>query len=94
MNLPSSHACTSCTPFRNTIRAIHNNLVEEKQLKTSEPLVLLVYNVHVHVYSGTSIIRTLSSFCPVVSTIEGFHCKCFFEVECTLKVPLLLSLQS
>ena len=32
-----SHTCTSFTPFQNTIQAINNNLVEEKQLKTSEP---------------------------------------------------------
>ena len=32
-----SHTCACFTPFQNTIRAIHNNLVEEKQLKTSEP---------------------------------------------------------
>ena len=31
-----SHTCTSFTPFQNTIQAIHNNLVEEKQLKTSD----------------------------------------------------------
>ena len=42
--------------------------------------MLLVYDVHVHVYSGTSIIRTLS-FGPVVSTLEGFHCKCFFKLN-------------
>ena len=32
-----SHTCACFTPFQNTIRAIHNNLVEEKHLKTSEP---------------------------------------------------------
>ena len=42
--------------------------------------MLLVYHVHVHVCSGTSIIRTLS-FGPVVSTLEGFHCKCFFKLN-------------
>ena len=31
-----SHICTHFTPFQNKVRAIYNNLVEEKQLKTSE----------------------------------------------------------
>ena len=42
--------------------------------------MLLVYDVHVHVYSGTSIIRTLS-FGPVVSTLEGFPCKFFLKLN-------------
>ena len=42
--------------------------------------MLLVYDVHVHVYSGTSIIRKLY-FVPVVSTLEGLHCKCFLKLN-------------
>ena len=46
--------------------------------------MLLVYDVHVHAYSGTSIIRTLS-FGLVVSTLERFHCKCFLKLNINCK---------